>query len=53
MDAGHDIAEQLLADDAGVFGWYADRAELVARVAGVTGGEALKHRQYEHPEYKA
>lgn len=53
MDAGHDIAEQLLANDAGVFGWYAGRADLVARVAGDTGGEALKHRQYEHPEYKA
>lgn len=53
MDAGHDITEQLLAGDTGVFGWYADRADLVARIAGDTGGEALKHRQYEHPEYKA
>jgi hypothetical protein len=53
MDAGHDIAEQLLASEPDVFGWYADRAELVARVADSAGGEALKHRQYEHPEYKA
>jgi hypothetical protein len=53
MDAGHDIAEQLLASNADVFGWYADRADLVARVAGDLGGDALKQRQYEHPEYKS
>ena len=53
MDAGHDIAEQLLASNADVFGWYAHRADLVARVAGGLGGDALKQRQYEHPEYKS
>jgi len=53
MDTGHDLAEQLLSSDDGVFGWYADRAGLVAQVAGDTGGEGLKRRQYEHPEYKA
>lgn len=53
MDAGHDIAQQLLASDRAIFGWYADRADLVSQVAGDLGGEALKHRQYEHPEYKS
>ena len=49
-DAGHDVAEQLLqADDA--FRWYADRADIVARVAGDQGGAALAERQYAHPEY--
>jgi len=31
--------------------WYADRAELVARVAGDRGGTALKHQQYERATY--
>lgn len=51
-DAGHDVAEQLLeADDA--FRWYANRADVVARLAGDQGGAALAQRQYEHPEYGA
>ncbi len=50
MEAGHDVAEQLL-ESANVFSWYADRADLVARLAGDAGGAALKKRQYEHPEY--
>lgn len=50
MEAGHDVAQQLLvADD--VFSWYAAPAELVGRLAGSTGGAALKQRQYAHPEY--
>jgi hypothetical protein len=50
MEAGHEVAEQLLAADP-VFSWYADRADVVARLAGSAGGAALKQRQYEHPEY--
>jgi hypothetical protein len=50
MDAGHDIADQLLAADP-VFQWYADRADVVALLAGPAGGAALKQRQYDHPEY--
>lgn len=31
--------------------WYADRAELVAKVAGDRGGAALKQQQYERATY--
>jgi hypothetical protein len=31
--------------------WYRDRAELVAKIAGGTGGTALKDRQYLQKEY--
>ena len=31
--------------------WYRDRAKVVARVAGDTGGKALKDRQYLQAEY--
>jgi hypothetical protein len=31
--------------------WYADRAELVAKVAGDRGGKALKQQQYERVTY--
>ena len=31
--------------------WYADRAELVAKVAGDRGGTALKQQQYERTTY--
>jgi hypothetical protein len=51
-DAGHDVADQLLAADD-VFRWYAERADVVARLAGDQGGSALARRQYEHPEYGA
>ena len=51
-DAGHDVADQLLAADE-AFHWYADRADVVARLAGDQGGSALARRQYEHPEYGA
>jgi hypothetical protein len=51
-DAGHNVAAQLLAVDE-AFRWYADRAEVVARLASDQGGSALAQRQYEHPEYGA
>ena len=31
--------------------WYADRAELVAKVAGSMGGAALKQKQYQRASY--
>lgn len=31
--------------------WYADRAELVAKVAGTMGGTALKQKQYQRASY--
>jgi hypothetical protein len=34
-----------------VFGWYEERAQLIARVAGADGGGALKERQYKQEEY--
>lgn len=34
-----------------ILNWYADRAELVAKVAGDRGGTALKHQQYERTTY--
>jgi hypothetical protein len=36
---------------APVLQWYADRAELVARVAGDRGGAALKEAQYKRAAY--
>lgn len=40
-----------LAAAAPELGWYRDRACIVARVAGVQGGKALKDRQYLQAEY--
>lgn len=34
-----------------VLGWYADRAALVADIAGTRGGGALKEKQYEQATY--
>jgi hypothetical protein len=36
---------------APILKWYADRAELVAKVAGDRGGAALKQQQYERATY--
>lgn len=36
---------------APILRWYADRAELVAKVAGDRGGAALKQQQYERAAY--
>jgi hypothetical protein len=51
MPAGEDFALELLAADPDSFGWYRDRAELIARVAGADAGSRLKERQYEQDEY--
>lgn len=48
--AGEDALKQIAAA-APELGWYRDRAGIVARVAGVQGGKALKDRQYLQAEY--
>lgn len=40
-----------LASSAAELTWYRERARIVARVAGATGGAALKDRQYLQREY--
>lgn len=52
MAAGRD-AMQSLADSAPELAWYRDRAEVAVRVAGGSGGAALKGRQYLQEEYAA
>jgi hypothetical protein len=34
-----------------ILGWYADRAALIAEIAGARGGGALKEKQYEQVTY--
>lgn len=52
LQAGADATVKIIADDPDL-GWYRDRAELVARVAGTDAGNKLKKRQYAHSEYAA
>ena len=47
---GHDACASALAQEP-ILQWYADRAELVAKVAGNRGGTALKQKQYERAAY--
>lgn len=51
MPEGRDFTETLLTAEPETFGWYRDRAELIASVAKTTGGSALKARQYKRIEY--
>jgi hypothetical protein len=51
MPPGEEFALELLATAPGVFGWYVERAELIARVAGTEAGGSLKQRQYLQAEY--
>jgi hypothetical protein len=51
MEAGEEFVRELLASAPEVFGWYEERAKLIARVAGTDGGGALKQRQYQQEEY--
>jgi hypothetical protein len=50
LHSGHHAVEQLLVQ-APPLSWYADRASLVAQIAGDRGGGDLKARQYEQREY--
>jgi hypothetical protein len=51
MPPGEAFAQALLDAAPEVFGWYRDRAGLIARVAGDEPGGRLKERQYEQDEY--
>lgn len=48
--AGIELADRIVADHS-IFGWYAERAKLVMKVANGRGGSALKERQHEQKEY--
>lgn len=50
MPSALKLADEVVAEFP-VLKWYADRAALVAEVAGTRGGGALKQRQYEQCEY--
>lgn len=50
LQAGADATVKIISDDPDL-GWYQDRAELVARVAGTDSGNKLKLRQYAHLDY--
>lgn len=52
LQAGADATVKIISDDPDL-GWYQDRAELVARVAGTDAGNKLKLRQYAHLDYAA
>ncbi|MGA0608699.1 hypothetical protein [Caldimonas sp. KR1-144] len=48
--AGHDTCATAVSQEP-VLQWYADRAQLVAKVAGGLGGTALKQKQYQRATY--
>lgn len=47
---GYDTCSAAVAEEP-ILQWYADRAELVAKVAGSMGGTALKQKQYQRATY--
>jgi len=51
MPDGEAFAQDLLSAEPGIFGWYDERAQLIATVARDASGSALKERQYEQTEY--
>ena len=48
--AGYDTCSTAVSQEP-ILQWYADRAALVAKVAGPTGGTALKQKQYQRASY--
>lgn len=50
LPAGRDAANQILADEPDMQ-WYANRADLVARIGRGLSGNAAKQRQYELSRY--
>lgn len=48
--AGYDICSAAVSQEP-ILQWYADRAELVAKVAGTMSGTALKQKQYQRATY--
>lgn len=51
MPEGRDFTDALIDAEPATFGWYRDRAQLIASIAKSTGGSALKARQYTRIEY--
>jgi hypothetical protein len=47
---GYDTCSSAVLQEP-ILQWYADRAELVAKVAGPMGGAALKQKQYQRASY--
>jgi hypothetical protein len=47
---GYDTCSAAVSQEP-ILKWYADRAELVAKVAGTMGGTALKQKQYQRAAY--
>lgn len=47
---GKEVCDSAVTQEP-ILKWYADRAELVAKVAGDRGGAALKQQQYERATY--
>lgn len=47
---GYDTCSTAVTQEP-ILQWYADRAELVAKVAGTLGGTALKQKQYQRASY--
>ena len=47
---GYDTCSAAVSEEP-ILQWYADRAELVAKVAGSMGGTALKQKQYQRASY--
>jgi len=48
--AGYDTCSAAVSQEP-ILQWYADRAGLVAKVAGTMGGAALKQKQYQRATY--
>lgn len=47
---GYDTCSTAVSQEP-ILQWYADRAKLVAKVAGTMGGTALKQKQYQRASY--
>ncbi|MGR0116404.1 hypothetical protein [Ralstonia pseudosolanacearum] len=47
---GYDACSMAVSQEP-ILQWYADRSELVAKVAGIMGGTALKQKQYQRASY--
>lgn len=48
--SGYDTCATAVSQEP-ILQWYADRAKLVAKVAGTMGGTALKQKQYQRASY--
>ncbi len=48
--SGYDVCSTAVSQEP-ILQWYADRAALVAKIAGPMGGTALKQKQYQRASY--